>query len=114
VPKKTVELAVTMQDPDARVGTITHWVIWGIDPEPRKLPEETLPSSIVEGQHYFGPCPPAGDEPHRYVIRLYALSEPVELDSGASIDELLAAIDGTALAKAKLIGMYSRSAEETA
>ncbi|MFB6230374.1 MAG: YbhB/YbcL family Raf kinase inhibitor-like protein [Salinibacter sp.] len=29
---------------------------------------------------YGGPCPPAGDGPHRYFFRLYALDSVLDLD----------------------------------
>jgi Raf kinase inhibitor-like YbhB/YbcL family protein len=111
VPKGTVELAITMEDPDVPGSGFVHWVAWGIDPELGRLPEETLPTEVVEGEPaYRGPCPPSGD-PHHYRFTLYALDEHVTLEPGAAdIDELRAAIKGTVKAKAKLVGLYARDA----
>ena len=111
VPKGTVELALTMEDPDAPGGTFDHWVAWGIDPDGGRLPEETLPPEVVEGDpSYRGPCPPPGVDAHRYRFTLYALSKPVTLEAGvATIDDLRAAIKGTVRGKAKLIGRYART-----
>ena len=108
VPKGTVEMAVTLEDPDAPGGTFTHWVAWGIDPTSGALPEAELPDGIIEGEpQYFGPCPPPG-EPHRYKFTLYAVDTPIELEGGVStIDDLRAAIKGNVLGKAKLIGLYA-------
>ncbi|MEX0664291.1 MAG: YbhB/YbcL family Raf kinase inhibitor-like protein [Acidimicrobiia bacterium] len=110
VPKGTVELAITLEDPDAPSGTFVHWVAWGIDPEAGALPEETLPPDVVEGSpSYFGPCPPPGVDPHRYRFTLYALDEPVDLEAGvATADDLRAAVKGTVKGKAKLVGLYGR------
>lgn len=119
VPAKTKELALTMLDPDAPIGTVTHWVAWGIDPKTRALPEQTLPPNVVQGANitgraaYLGPCPPPDGLAHRYRFTLYALSEPLALTSGASLDEFKTAVDGITLAKARLVGRYARTAENT-
>lgn len=109
VPKGTVELAITVEDPDTARGTFTHWVAWGIDPTLGALPEETLPDEVVQGSpSYIGPCPPSGQQ-HRYRFTLYAVDEPIALEAGtATIDDLRAAIKGTVTAKAKLVGVYER------
>jgi len=113
VPKHTEELALIMEDPDARVGTFVHWVAWGIDPTARRLPEQTLPAGVVEGASgtgkpgYFGPCPPPPDGPHRYRITTYALDAAPDVAAGsATAADLRAAIKGHVLAKAKLVGRY--------
>jgi Raf kinase inhibitor-like YbhB/YbcL family protein len=112
VPKHTVELAITMEDPDTAVGTFVHWVAWGIDPKAGQLPEQTLPTTVHQGKNgagqtrYLGPCPTSGN--HHYIFTLYALSKPVTLSTVATIDELRAAIKGTVNAKAKLVGRYER------
>ena len=114
VPKKTVELAVTMEDPDTAIRTFVHWVAWGIDPKAGQLPEQTIPATVHQGKNgagqnkYLGPCPPSGN--HHYVFTLYALSKPVTLAPTATIGELRAAIKGTVKGKAKLVGRYERGA----
>ena len=58
---------------------------------------------------YRGPCPPAGHGPHRYFFRLYALEAPLELEAGASVQEVQGALeDRGALAVAELVGTYER------
>ena len=68
-PGGTQSLALTMDDPDAPVGTWTHWVIWNIPAKTTTLPEgvtkhETLRDGIRQGNNdfkrigYGGPCPP--------------------------------------------------------
>ncbi|MFB6276590.1 MAG: YbhB/YbcL family Raf kinase inhibitor-like protein, partial [Halothece sp.] len=77
VPENTEALAMIMDDPDAPVGTFTHWTVWNIDPKTALIPENT--SIGTEGANdfgdtgYGGPCPPSGT--HRYFFKLYALSE---------------------------------------
>ena len=49
VPRKTVQLAVIVHDPDAPGRTFVHWVIWGIDPKAGQIVEETVPPGVVQG-----------------------------------------------------------------
>ena len=110
-PAETRSLAIVVDDPDAPGDVWSHWVVWGIDPSVRELAEGH--AGGIEGRNdfgaggYGGPCPPRGDEPHRYSFRLYALREEPRLAAGASREELLAAIEEP-LAVAELIGRYGR------
>jgi Raf kinase inhibitor-like YbhB/YbcL family protein len=112
VPKRTEELALIMEDPDAPNRTFVHWVAWGIDPTKRRIPEQTLPAGVVEGASgvgkpgYFGPCPPPSDGAHRYRITTYALDAAPDVAAGATATDLRAAIKGHVLATAKLVGRY--------
>jgi Raf kinase inhibitor-like YbhB/YbcL family protein len=111
-PEETRSLALTVDDPDAPVGTFTHWLAWAIEPASDGLREgESMP---VEGRNdfgtvgYRGPCPPAGHGPHRYFWRLHALDVELELEAGARKPDLERAIDGHVLRSAELIGRYQR------
>ncbi|HEX2029509.1 MAG TPA: YbhB/YbcL family Raf kinase inhibitor-like protein, partial [Nitriliruptorales bacterium] len=57
---------------------------------------------------YRGPCPPEGDEPHRYTFTLYAVDRPIDLERGFSSSELEAALVGHVVARGHLIGTYGR------
>jgi hypothetical protein len=111
-PPETVSLALLVDDPDAPGGTFTHWLAWDIDPAAGSLPEGS--PAPAEGKSgfgdtgYRGPCPPRGDGPHRYVFRLYALDEGLELDSGADKGAFQAALEGHVLGTAELTGTYER------
>ncbi|HYY73203.1 MAG TPA: YbhB/YbcL family Raf kinase inhibitor-like protein [Solirubrobacterales bacterium] len=112
VPEGTSSLALIVDDPDAPVGTFTHWVAWGIDPAAEMLEEGQ--SAPVEGANdfgtmgYRGPCPPPGHGPHRYSFRLHALDAELDLERGASKADLEGALEGHALAEAELVGRYER------
>ena len=114
VPKGTVELALTMEDPDTPIGTFVHWVVWSLDPKAGGIPEQTVPAGVQEGKNgtgaigYRGPCPPPGAGQHRYRFTLYALDEELTLAPGATIDELRAAMQGTVVAKTRFVGRYGR------
>jgi Raf kinase inhibitor-like YbhB/YbcL family protein len=116
-PTGTQSVALIADDPDAPVGTWTHWVIWNIPPE-KTLPDgvakvETLEEGTRQGKNdfkrigYGGPCPPPG-KPHRYFFRVYALDAKIDTKPGASRSELERSMKGHVLAQAELMGKYGR------
>jgi Raf kinase inhibitor-like YbhB/YbcL family protein len=117
VPKKAVQLALIVDDPDAPSGTFVHWVAWNIDPGAGELPEQNVPDGVVQGsnslrtQTYLGPCPPRGDDPHHYRFTLYALSKAPSVAAGTTADELRAAIKPDVLKRTRLVGTYQRAAQ---
>lgn len=112
VPEGTRSLALVVDDPDAPVGTFTHWLAWGIDPASTGLAEGQ--SAPAEGRNDFGvgrwsgPCPPPGHGRHRYFFRLHALDAELDLKPGVSKDDLEAALEGHVLGVAELVGGYER------
>jgi Raf kinase inhibitor-like YbhB/YbcL family protein len=109
-PERTRSLAVVVDDPDAPVGTFTHWLAWGIDPSAAGLDEgQAAPREGCNGfgtTGYAGPCPPHGR--HRYFFRLHALDTELNLEPGADRDQLDRALDGHVLETAELVGGYER------
>src|SRR5512139_2943752 len=75
-PANTQSFALIVDDPDAPVGTFTHWVLFDIPADQQRLAEGTT-SIGVAGKNdfgqasYGGPCPPRGRGPHRYYFTLY-------------------------------------------
>lgn len=116
-PPGTQSLVLIMDDPDAR-GWV-HWVIYNIPGTTRRLAEGVgrtrslplggLPGRTSAGVGYHGPCPPPHDGPHRYVFRLYALRESLDLPAEAEKAEVEASMRGRVLATAKLTGTYARA-----
>jgi Raf kinase inhibitor-like YbhB/YbcL family protein len=113
LPEGTRSLALIVHDTDAPSGDFTHWVAWNIDPEPGGLGEGTpAPSEGVNGfgdTGYNGPCPPPGHGPHRYFHDLHALDSEIDLEPGASREQLETALDGHVLAVVQLVGTFERS-----
>jgi Raf kinase inhibitor-like YbhB/YbcL family protein len=76
VPSGVVELALTLEDPDAPRGTFVHWVVWGIDPSSGRLASDGG-AGIRHGRNgfgksgYGGSVPPPGHGPHHYQFTLY-------------------------------------------
>lgn len=115
-PTGTKALALVADDPDAPVGTWTHWIAWNIPPD-HSLPEgvqktETL-ADIHQGKNdfrrvgYGGPCPPPG-KPHRYFFKLYALDTKLDLKPGSSRSQLETAMRGHVLGRAEVMAKYGR------
>jgi Raf kinase inhibitor-like YbhB/YbcL family protein len=117
-PAGTRSLTLIMDDPDAPGGTFDHWILLNISPELRELPE-AMPAgtsfgdmTTISGMNSFGrsgydgPCPPSGT--HRYFFKLYALDTTLNLDTTATKEQVLAAMEGHILAEAELMGTYIR------
>lgn len=114
VPDGTAELALLVEDPDAPGGTFVHWALAGIPPTVSSIAEGQPPEQAVAGNNNFGtsgyngPHPPPGDEPHRYVFRIYAVREPLDVSWGFTADALRRAMEGKVLASGELVGTYGR------
>jgi Raf kinase inhibitor-like YbhB/YbcL family protein len=118
VPNNTKSLALIVEDPDAPGGLFVHWVIYNIDPSLKGLPEGIPKTEVISGIGlqgvnsfgkigYGGPCPPRGST-HRYIFRIYALKETVQLGPGASRNDLLRAIEGKIIAVGETTVNYGR------
>ena len=108
---------ITMIDPDAPGGDFVHWVVFGIPGSETEIEEGSMPDGARVGRNdfeenvYRGPCPPADDDPHRYVLTLYAVDREADLSSlqtGASIAEVIDAIQCCVVAKGEVTGSYAR------
>ena len=114
VPAGTRELALLMEDPDAPSGTFVHWTLYAMPADTTALREGEVPAGAREGENSFGdtgyggPCPPEGDEPHRYVFSVYALDAPLDLEAGASPDDVREAVADRATARGQLTGRFGR------
>jgi Raf kinase inhibitor-like YbhB/YbcL family protein len=93
-PTGTQSFAITVYDPDAPTGSgFWHWAVYNIPATANGLVKgagnmaASLPTPAFGGTNdfqdtgvtgvngnYGGPCPPAGDAPHRYVFTVYALA----------------------------------------
>lgn len=108
-PDGTVAYALIVDDPDAR--GFVHWSLAAIPADRTSLAEGQAGDGI-EGRNDFGrsgwggPCPPSGS--HRYVFELFALAEPLDLESGFDADALRAAMEGRVIGSGRLTGTYRR------
>lgn len=124
-PRDTKSFALLVHDPDAPTGGagFWHWIVFDIPAGATGLPKgagksdgAALPpgaASVANDygmQGYGGPCPPAGDKPHRYNFTLYALKVAtldVPKDASASVAGFM--INANAIGKAMLTAKYGRA-----
>ena len=112
VPAKARELTLLVEDPDA--DRFVHWTLLAIPPRATGLSEGRVPAESVQTENGFGdrgwggPCPPEGDDPHRYVFSLYATDAPLQLGDDASPDDVRSAVADHALARGTLTGRFGR------
>jgi Raf kinase inhibitor-like YbhB/YbcL family protein len=110
VPEEAKSVALICDDPDAIMGTWTHWVVWNILPTVTVIPEGKIPDGAVAGltsfgrNEYGGPCPPSGT--HHYFFKAYALDAILDLPVSTDAAGLEAAMSGHVIDKAGLIGTY--------
>lgn len=112
--------AVIMDDPDAPMGTFTHWLLWNIPAAfnviPEGLPREATVLSLgyaFQGRNHFGkigyggPLPPPGP-PHTYRIKVYVLDTFLPVRPGADKPTLEAAMKGHILQFGILRGKFGQ------
>lgn len=112
-PEGTVELVLTVIDPDAK--GFVHWVIANLDPSIQALARAEVPDDAAQALDgagkvgWTGPCPPKGS-PHHYVFTLYALKSPSAISDGMPAADALAALaKQKPAATATLTGTYQRA-----
>jgi hypothetical protein len=117
-PAHTAELVLIVQDPDVPFRRpATHALTLGIDPALTGIPENGLthPSPIAGLTHgkgglghrgWAGPMPPRSHGPHSYVFELFALDHRTGLGEEFGLGEVLAAMTGHLIARARLDGTY--------
>lgn len=120
-PAGTKSLVLIVDDPDAPAGTWVHWVLAGIPPDRRNLPEKVASDPAPEGglsravngknsfgrSGYGGPDPPPGPV-HRYFFKLYALDAALSWKPGVTKAEAEKLMKGHVLGGAELMGTYQR------
>lgn len=122
-PAGTKSYALGLFDPDAMQGRgFWHWLMVNIPAGTTELPRDAgrndgskMPAGATQIKNgfkaagYSGSCPPPADEPHRYVMTVYALKvNALTVPADATSAMMLAAIDADSLGKASLIYHFGR------
>lgn len=124
VPAGTKSLAVMVHDPDAQTGGagFWHWVVVNLPAaskglargagtrEGLGLPEPAFQIATDFGTPgWGGPCPPAGDTPHRYRFTVYALKvERLDLPANATASLAGFIVNANAIGRASFTARYGR------
>lgn len=118
VPADAQSIAILVDDPDAPAGAFTHWIVYDLPSASTALPQnqpkrDRLDSGALQGKNgrgrvgYAGPCPPRGPA-HRYQFNVYALSQSLGLEAGATTEQVEQAMQGRVLGEGRLTGTYQR------
>lgn len=122
-PAGTKSFALTVYDPDAPTGSgWWHWVVLNIPKHYSELirnfgkkDQFRFRNNIIQvrndyGVHKFGgPCPPAGDKPHRYVFTLHALkTDKLMLNKTATAAQAGFMINANTIAKTSFTARFGR------
>jgi len=122
-PAGTKSYAVALFDPDAMQGRgFWHWLMVDIPASTTSLKRDAgkndgskMPSGAAQIKNgfkatgYSGSCPPPGDEPHAYVMTVYALKvNSLDVHADATFGLVLAAIEANSLGKASLTYHFGR------
>jgi Raf kinase inhibitor-like YbhB/YbcL family protein len=111
VPEATKSLVLIVDDPDAPGGTFDHWVAYDIPPESILFEEGATPGTAGGNDFgrtgWAGPCPPSGT--HRYIFKVYALDDRLDLPEGLGKDDVEEAMKGRVIEQAELVGLYKKS-----
>jgi Raf kinase inhibitor-like YbhB/YbcL family protein len=121
-PAGTKSFVLTMFDPDAPTGSgFWHWVVVNIPSSVGELPngasknDAKLPAGSLETRTdlgapgYGGPCPPAGNKPHRYIFTLHALKvDKLDVDVQTSAALVGFNVYMQEIGKATLTARYGR------
>jgi Raf kinase inhibitor-like YbhB/YbcL family protein len=96
-PAGTRSYVITVYDPDAPTGSgFWHWVVANVPASATMIGSNAsrtprMPAGSLETRTdfgptgYGGPCPPAGDQPHRYIFTIHALKvDRLEVDADMS------------------------------
>jgi Raf kinase inhibitor-like YbhB/YbcL family protein len=111
-PDGAAAFAILVDDADAPRGTYVHWVVANIDGHTNGLVAGARLAKTVEGKNsggtvgYQPPCPPKGQQAHRYRFTVYALSEPVPMKAGASLKDSLPMIAQRTIGRGRITGNF--------
>lgn len=115
-PDGTMSYVLIMEDPDLPGRPpFVHWIVGNIPADVTSLeagfdaaPEGAFQTGVRENA-YFGPRPPSGL--HNYTFQVFALDTMTDLEDGATIDTVQAAMEGHVIAAGVLQGTYAAPEE---
>jgi len=112
VPENAKSLVLVIEDPDAPGKIWTHWILWNIPSNTKKIEEDDVPDNSKQGLNdfgrvgYDGPNPPSGT--HHYLFKIYALDTSLSLDESSRKRDVLDAMQSHIIDQATLKCVYSK------
>ena len=115
-PIATKSVVPMVYDPDAPWGVFYHWVVYGLKGARVEPPESSSSSAgVLQGINSYGstgcggPCPLAGDKPHRYIFLALALDiDSSNWSPGLDPSTALSKVKGHVLVYGYIPGTHSR------
>jgi Raf kinase inhibitor-like YbhB/YbcL family protein len=121
-PAEAKSFAVTCYDPDAPTGSgFWHWLVVNVPANVNELAEGAgsdggkLPAGALQTRTdfgragYGGPCPPAGDHPHRYLFTVFAVNaDKLNVNADTSAAAVGFNLHFNTLARAEIMGLFRR------
>jgi Raf kinase inhibitor-like YbhB/YbcL family protein len=119
-PPATKAYAVIVEELDGHSPLpVLHWLVYNIPARLTSLGrsihnrgEPNGPNGLMQGLNsrggvgYVGPNPAVGEPPHRYHIQVFALSRPLPLGPGATLDQVIQAMSDRVLAEGELVATF--------
>lgn len=114
IPLTTKTLTLVVDDPDAPAWTRDHLLLANIPltEDPYVIISQDSFNNSILGQNSWweqarwAPCPPS--ETHRYIFKIYALSEKLDISSWFSKERLIELMWGKIVGQSQIIGLYKR------
>ncbi|QPV63350.1 YbhB/YbcL family Raf kinase inhibitor-like protein [Halosimplex litoreum] len=123
-PEPTAAVAVTASFNQGPITDRTFWTLWNVPPDRTRIPAALPGEAVVESlggarqgrpeggdPGYLSPCPPRG-EPFTYRFQVYALSERLSVEGGATHDTASEAIGNAVLASRRFSVEYTRPSSD--
>ncbi len=115
LPSGTETVTVALTDLTGQAPEV-GWIVWNIPAGPGSahVPEGSVPDEARMGTNsegalgYAGPCPPSGGGEHAYRFTAYALDRSLEIEEGATWEQVQASMEERVLAQGHLTASYSR------
>ena len=107
-----LEYAITIFDPDAPTGSgFWHWILVNINKNYRETDDDCISNSLqiqndFGSYGYGGPCPPKGDQAHRYFFTIYGLKEKIEAHENTPAAQIGFQLHFKSLEKASLMALF--------
>ncbi len=106
--KNAKSYVVLVLDPDAPLGTFIHLLAYDGDKPEWPAPGYKLGLNSAGKLGWYPICPPRGDKPHHYYFIVIALNKTLRLDTGATLEQVLASLDESIIGYGYTVLTYKR------